>query len=167
METRRRWGDEVLANIRKVTAPQVKGAHDADLVLVGDRAFIVEHDNDIKPGHGARDAQYCVLTVVNVKTMSVERVLPLAKSAQAFANETLLVGACFVPRIMQRSNPTLRCFFACEDQSGKSQSQTWYRDFAIASLTFTPMQGTDKRCSAMQGTDKCRESAGLGQTTVR
>ncbi len=134
----KRAGDEVLAKIIKVSAPQVKGAHDADLVLVGERAFIVEHDNDIKPGHGAGKAQYCVLTVVNVKTMSVERVVPMAKSAQAFANETLPAGACFVPRIIQMNDTTLRCFFVCEDQSGKRQSQTWYRDFDIASLTFAP-----------------------------
>jgi hypothetical protein len=130
--------DKVLASLIKVSAPQVKGAHDADLVLVGHRAFVVEHDNDIKPGHGAGKDQYCVLTVVNVKTMSVERVVPMAKSAQAFANETLPVGACFVPRIIRLNDTTLRCFFACEDQSGKSQSQTWYRDFDIAALTFAP-----------------------------
>ena len=134
----KRAGDEVLTTLIKVSAPQVKGAHDADLVLVGERAFVVEHDNDIKPGHGAGKDQYCVLTVVNVKTMSVERVVPMAKSAQAFANETLPVGACFVPRIIRLNDTTLRCFFACEDQSGKSQSQTWYRDFDIASLTFAP-----------------------------
>jgi hypothetical protein len=129
-------GDEVLTTLIKVSAPQVKGAHDADFVMVGERAYIVEHDNDIKPGHGAGKAQYCVLTVVNVKTMSVERIVPMAKSAQAFANETLAVGACFVPRIIQLNDTTLRCFFVCEDQSGKRQSQTWYRDFDLASLTF-------------------------------
>ncbi|NBV87705.1 MAG: DUF1080 domain-containing protein, partial [Verrucomicrobia bacterium] len=134
----KRAGDEILAKLIKVSAPQVKGAHDADLVLVGERAYIVEHDNDIKPGHGAGNAQYCVLTVVNVKTMSVERVIPMAKSAEAFANETLPVGACFVPRIIQLNATTLRCFFACEDQSGKTQSQTWYRDFDLASLRFAP-----------------------------
>jgi len=131
-------GDEVLTTLIKVSAPQVKGAHDADFVMVGERAYIVEHDNDIKPGHGAGKAQYCVLTVVNVKTMSVERVVPMAKSAQAFANVTLPVGACFVPRIIRLNDTTLRCFFVCEDQSGRSQSQTWYRDFDMASLSFAP-----------------------------
>lgn len=134
----KRAGDEVLATLIKVTAPPAKGAHDADLVLVGERAYVVEHDNDLKPGHGAGNAQYCVLTVVNVRTMSVERVVPMAKSAQVFANEALPVGACFVPRIIQLNASTLRCFFACEDQSGKSQSQTWYRDFDLTSLTFAP-----------------------------
>jgi hypothetical protein len=131
-------GDKVLTSMLKVSAPQVKGAHDADLVLLGEHAYIVEHDNDIKPGHGAGNAQYCVLTVVNVKTMSVERVVPMAKSAEVFANETLPAGACFVPRIIQLNDTTLRCFFVCEDQNGKRQSQTWYRDFDMASLTFAP-----------------------------
>ena len=134
----KRAGDEILATLVKVTAPPAKGAHDADLVLVGERAYVVEHDNDLKPGHGAGNAQYCVLSVVNVGTMSVEHVVPMAKSAQAFANATLPVGACFVPRIIQLNATTLRCFFACEDQSGKSQSQTWYRDFDLTSLTFAP-----------------------------
>ncbi len=134
----KRAGDEVLTTLIKVSAPQVKGAHDADLVLVGERAYIVEHDNDVQPGHGAGAAQYCVLTVVNVKTMSVERVVPMAKSAQAFSNETLPVGACFVPRLIQLNDTTLRCFFVCEDHKGKSQSQTWYRDFDLASLAFAP-----------------------------
>lgn len=130
-------GDEVLKKMMRVTAAQAKGAHDADLVVVGERAYIVEHDNDVQPGHGAGKAQYCVLTVVNVKTMSVDRVIPLAKSAEAFGNETLPVGACFVPRIIQLSDTTLRCFFVCEDQSGKTQSQTWYRDFDLGSLAFS------------------------------
>ena len=131
-------GDKVMKGMIKVSAAQVKGAHDADLALVGERAYVVEHDNDIKPGHGAGKAQYCVLTVVNVKTMSVERVVPMAKSAEIFANETLPAGACFVPRIIQLNDTTLRCFFVCEDQSGKRQSQTWYRDFDLASLAFAP-----------------------------
>ena len=131
-------GDKVLAGIIKVTTSKAKGAHDADFVMVGERAYVVEHDNDIKPGHGAGKDQYCVLTVINIGTMGIERVVPLAASGQAFANETLPVGACFVPRIIQLNSTTLRCFFCCEDQSGKSQSQTWYRDFDLGSLTFTP-----------------------------
>ena len=131
-------GDKVMAGMIKVSAAQVKGAHDADLALVGDRAYVVEHDNDIKPGHGAGNAQYCVLTIVNLKSMQVERTIPMAKSAEAFANETLPTGACFVPRIIRLDVRTLRCFFACEDQSGRRQSQTWYRDFDLRTQTFSP-----------------------------
>jgi len=131
-------GDKVMAGMIKVSAAQVKGAHDADLALVGDRAYVVEHDNDIKPGHGAGNAQYCVLTIVNLKSMQVERTIPMAKSAETFANETLPAGACFVPRIIRLDDHTLRCFFACEDQSGRRQSQTWYRDFDLRTQTFSP-----------------------------
>jgi len=131
-------GDKVMTGMIKVSADQVKGAHDADLALVGDRAYVVEHDNDIKPGHGAGNAQYCVLTIVNLKSMQVERTIPMAKSAEAFANETLPTGACFVPRIIRLDDHTLRCFFACEDQGGRRQSQTWYRDFDLRTRTFSP-----------------------------
>ena len=131
-------GDKVMAGMIKVSAPQVKGAHDADLALVGERAYVVEHDNDIKPGHGAGKAQYCVLTVVNLKSMQVERVIPMAKSAEAFANVKLPSGACFVPRVIRLDEHTLRCYFACEDQSGRRQSQTWYRDFDLRSQAFSP-----------------------------
>ena len=55
-----------------------------------------------------------------------------------FANETLPVGACFVPRILQLNKTTLRCFFACEDQSGRGQAQTWYRDFDLSTFAFSP-----------------------------
>ena len=116
-------GDKVMGGMIKVSAPQVKGAHDADLALVGDRAYVVEHDNDIKPGHGAGKAQYCVLTVVNLKSMQVERVIPMAKSAEVFANARLPSGACFVPRVIRFDEHTLRCYSACEDQSGRRQSQ--------------------------------------------
>ena len=42
-----RAADEVLARLITVTAPHVKGAHDAEFARVGDRASIVEHDNDV------------------------------------------------------------------------------------------------------------------------
>ncbi|MFM8335175.1 MAG: DUF4440 domain-containing protein [Opitutaceae bacterium] len=129
-------GDQVLSRLIKVSAPHVKGAHDADLVLVNDRAYVVEHDNDLKAGHGAREAQYCVLSLVNLKTLAVEHVIPFARSGQAFANTTLPVGACFVPRILQLNATTLRCYFVCEDQSGKGTAQMWSRDFDLPSLTF-------------------------------
>jgi hypothetical protein len=93
--------DKVMAGLIKVTAPQVKGAHDAEFVCVGDRAYVVEHDNDVAPGHGAGAAQYCVLSVVNLKTRRLEKTIPMAKSEQAFDNVTLPKGMCFVPRIIR------------------------------------------------------------------
>lgn len=130
-------GDQVLARLVRVTAPHVKGAHDAEFVCVGDRAYIVEHDNDVQPGHGAGRHQYCVLSVVNLKTLAVERTIPLAKSEQAFSNETLPVGACFVPRIIKLDDRTLRCYFASED-GNRREAQTWYRDFDLTAMTFEP-----------------------------
>jgi hypothetical protein len=75
-------GDIVMQRLIRVTAPQVKGAHDAEFVCVGERAYIVEHDNDVAPGHGAGAAMYCVLTVVNLKTLKVEKTHLLAKDGQ-------------------------------------------------------------------------------------
>jgi len=127
-------GDEVMKRLIRVTAPHVKGAHDAEFVCVGDRAYIVEHDNDIQPGHGAGAAQYCVLTVVNLKTLAVEKTVPLTKSGQAFENVSLPVGMCFVPRIIRANEHTLRCYFA--SQPPKQQAQTWYRDFDLRTQSF-------------------------------
>ena len=45
-----------MAGMIQVTGPEVKGAHDSDLVMVGDRAFVVAFANDVKPGHGAKEA---------------------------------------------------------------------------------------------------------------
>ena len=133
----KRAADRVLSRLVRVSAPEVKGAHDADLVIVGDRAFVVAEANDIQPGHGAGSHEYCTMSIVNLKTLEPEHIIPMAKSEQVFANEALPVGACFVPRIIMLSDTTLRCFFASE-QPGKRQAQTWYRDFDIASLTFAP-----------------------------
>jgi hypothetical protein len=56
-------GDQVMRRLVRVSAPQVKGAHDAEFVCVGKRAYIVEHDNDVQPGHGAGSQMYCVLSL--------------------------------------------------------------------------------------------------------
>jgi len=128
-------GDLVLDRLVRVSAPQVKGAHDAEFVCVADRAYIVEHDNDVQPGHGAGRKMYCVLSVVNLKTLKVERTILLARSAQKFTNTTLPAGACFVPRILQLNDQTLRCYFASEDGS-RREAQTWYRDFDLRTQAF-------------------------------
>lgn len=129
-----RAGDNVLRGLIRVTAPQVKGAHDAEFVCVGERAYVVEHDNDVQPGHGAGAAQYCVLSVVNLKSLVVEKTVLLAKSAQVFENASLPVGMCFVPRILQKDERTLRTYF-CSQPAGE-QAVTWYRDFDLPSQTF-------------------------------
>jgi predicted neuraminidase len=128
-------GDLVLQRLTRVTAPHVKGAHDAEFVCVGGRAYIVEHDNDLQPGHGAGKAQYCVLSIVDLKTQAVEKVVPLAKSEEVFENVTLPVGACFVPRILQKDASTLRCYFTSEN-GNKREAQMWYRDFDLQTDSF-------------------------------
>lgn len=127
-------GDVVMQRLVKVTAPQAKGAHDAEFVCVGERAYIVEHDNDLAPGHGAGAAMYCVLTVVNLETLGVEKTHLLAKAGQAFANVTLPDAQVFVPRILRKDEHTLRTFFC--SQPAKEQAVTWYRDFDLATQTF-------------------------------
>ncbi len=128
-------GDQILQRLVRVSAPQVKGAHDAEFVCVGERAYIVEHDNDVQPGHGAGQKMYCVLSIVNLKTLEVEKTIPMSKSGQFFENVTLPIGACFVPRILKLSEQSLRCYFASED-GARREAQTWYRDFDLGSEKF-------------------------------
>ncbi len=127
-------GDLVMQRLTRVSAPQVKGAHDAEFVCVGERAYIVEHDNDVVPGHGAGAAMYCVLTVVNLRTLQVEKTHPLAKAGQVFANAGLPDAQVFVPRIIRKDEHTLRTYFCSQPQ--KEQAITWYRDFDLRTQTF-------------------------------
>lgn len=127
-------GDIVMQRLVRVSAPQVKGAHDAEFVCVGERAYIVEHDNDVSPGHGAGVAMYCVLTVVNMQTLQVEKTHPMAKAGQAFANITLPQAQVFVPRIIRKDEHTLRTYFC--SQPAKEQAVTWYRDFDLRTQSF-------------------------------
>jgi len=131
-------GTRVLANLVTVTAPQVKGAHDAAMALVDGHAFIVALVNDLGAGESAdRPEIYCTLSIVNLDSLAVEGVIPFAQSEQGFEGSTLPEGSCFVPRILQIDGETLRCYFASE-QPGKRQAQTWYRDFDIKTRTFAP-----------------------------
>jgi predicted neuraminidase len=131
-------GDVVMQRLVKVTAPGVKGAHDAEFVCVGDRAYVVSEVNDLKGGEdGSWPFIYSTLSIVNLETLKTERVIDFAKGEQAFANETLPVGACWVPRILQKDAKTLRCYFVSQDP-GKRQSQMWYRDFDLGRNEFAP-----------------------------
>lgn len=128
--------NKVMSRLVQVTAPQVKGAHDAEMAIVNHRAFIVAEANDVQPGESAEwPFVYVTLSVVNLKTMAVERVLNFARGGQAFDNETLPEGACFVPRILQKDAKTLRVYFASE-APGRRQAQTWFLDFDIARMAF-------------------------------
>lgn len=128
--------DDVLRGLVQVTAPGVIGAHDAEMVMVGDHAYIVAEVNDEKAGESAAWPEiYSALSIVHLPSLKVEQVIPMAKSQQKFDNVTLPVGACFVPRILQRDDTTLRCYFASE-QPGKRQSQMWCIDFDLERRTF-------------------------------
>ena len=132
----KREADAVMAGLVKVTADEVKGAHDADMVIVDGKAYIVYEANDRQPGEAPHwDYVYVALSVVDVATGAVEKVIPFARSAQVFDNETLPVGACFVPRILQKDDRTLRCFFASE-APGMRQAQTYIIDFDLGRQVF-------------------------------
>ncbi|MCX6919806.1 MAG: sialidase family protein [Verrucomicrobia bacterium] len=129
-------GDKVMAGLIKTTAPEVKGAHDAHLAIVGDRAFVISEVNERQPSENASwSFIYSSVSIIDLRTRQVLDVLTVARSEQAFANETLPVGSCFVPRIKQVGPQTLRCWFASE-QPGKRQSQTYFRDLDLRTLTF-------------------------------
>ncbi|MBL9090991.1 MAG: exo-alpha-sialidase [Planctomycetaceae bacterium] len=129
-------GDMVMARLVNVSAPRVKGAHDAEFVCVGERAYVVAEANDVQAGESADwPFIYATMSVVNLKTLQVEKVIDFARGEQRFADETLPAGACFVPRIIQKDASTLRCYFTNEGP-GKRQSQMWYRDFDLKSGEF-------------------------------
>ncbi len=127
-------GYRVMEKLIRITAPHVKGAHDAEFVCVGGHAYVVEHDNDVQPGHGAGADEYCVLSAVNLRTLTVEKIIPLAVSEQQFANTRLPGGMCFVPRIIRKDDSTLRCYFA--SQPPDQEALTWFRDFDLHTLQF-------------------------------
>ena len=128
--------DKVLAGLVKVTAPEVKGAHDAEFVCVGDRAYVVAEVNDLRASESAAWPEiYSMLSIVNLQTLKVEATLPFARGEQVFENATLERGSCFVPRILAKDEKTLRCFFANE-HPGHGESQMWFIDFDIPSGSF-------------------------------
>jgi len=128
--------DKVMAGLIKVTGPDVKGAHDSHLAIVGDRAFVISEVNDRQAGEAASwPFIYTSLSIIDLRNERLLDVMTVARSEQAFTNETLPVGACFVPRVKQVGPQTLRCWFASE-QPGKRQSQTYYRDLDLGTLTF-------------------------------
>lgn len=130
-------GNRVLQGLVRVTADQVKGAHDAEFVCVGDRAYVVAELSDLRGGESAAWPEiYSALSIVTLDPPALEAVIPFARGEQAFANATLPPGACFVPRIIRKDDDTLRCYFASE-QPGRRQAQTWFRDFDLATRSFS------------------------------
>lgn len=92
--------------------------------------------NDIKPGEAPDwPFVYNEMSVVDIASGQVEQTMIFSASEMAYENETLPVGACFVPRIIRKDDRTLRCFFASENP-GQRQSQTWYIDFDLSKGAF-------------------------------
>lgn len=130
-------GDKVMAGLVNVTNPRVKGAHDAEFVIANGKAYIVAEANDVKPGEAADwPYVYVTLSVVDINTLKVEQQVDFARGGHVFANVTLPEGACFVPRILQLNNDTLRCYFASEEP-GKRQSVTWHLDYDLRKGAFS------------------------------
>ncbi len=128
--------DKVMNGLIPVTAPEVKGAHDADMVLMGQRAYVITMVNDVKPGESAQwPFIYVTLSVVDLRTLAVEKIIRVAHGGKSFENETLPEGACFVPRIIKKDDKTLRCYFASEAPRQR-QAQTYYLDFDIETTSF-------------------------------
>jgi len=128
--------DRVLAGLIRVTPPEVKGAHDAEMAIVGRRAYVVAEVNDVRPGEGAGWPEiYSAMAVVDLDQLAVERFVPFARGGQRFDNATLPEGSCFVPRIIRKDDATLRCFFATE-HPGKGESQVWFIDHDLATGRF-------------------------------
>lgn len=125
-----------MARLINVTAPEVKGAHDAEFAVVDGRAYIVAEANDERPGESAEwPFVYVTLSVVDIASGKVPLRTAFARGGQVFENVTLPPGACFVPRILQLDAHTLRCYFASEEPR-KRQAQTWYVDFDIRAQAF-------------------------------
>jgi hypothetical protein len=129
-------GDRVMAGLRNICLPKVKGAHDVDFVIHCGKAYVVYMANDIQPGEKASwPYVYSAFSIVDTASGRVERTVTFAESEKAYGNETLPPGACFVPRVIQKDERTLRLFFASE-QPGERESQCWYLDFDLPSGEF-------------------------------
>lgn len=129
-------GDIVMQRLINTSTSKVKGAHDAEFVCVGERAYVVAEANDLKSGEDPEwPFIYATMSMVNLRTMAVEKVIDFARSEQRFDNATLPVGACFAPRILQKDAGALRCYFATEHPR-KGEAQTWFIDFDLKSGEF-------------------------------
>lgn len=126
-----------MAGLVNVCDPKVKGAHDSDLIVLNGKAYVIYMANDRQPGENpAWDFIYVAMSVVDVESGKIDKIIPMAEAGQAFSNHTLQKGAIFVPRMVIKDQQTLRCYFAVESP-GKFEAQTWAIDFDITSLEFS------------------------------
>jgi hypothetical protein len=132
----KRAADHVMDHLVNLCLPTVKGAHDSDFVVLDGKAYVVYMANDIQAGEAASwPFIYSALSIVDIATHTVDETVTFAASNKVYDNATLPAGACFVPRIVQKDEQTLRCFFASENP-GVRESQTWYIDFDLIRMSF-------------------------------
>ncbi len=129
-------GDLVMERLVKVTAPKVKGAHDAEFALLDGNAYVVaEVDEESTGESAARESIYSTMSIVRLEDLQLLEVLEIARGGQEIGGSALPVGSVFVPRVYPIGDGKLRCYFASE-RPGKRQSQMWYRDFDTGSRKF-------------------------------
>ena len=128
--------DAVMADLVNVCAPKVKGAHDSDFLIVDDKAYIIYMANDVQPSENPRwYFIYNAMTIINIHTKEVEDIITFAASEKDYDNASLPEGSCFVPRMLQVDDTTIRCFFASEAPEQR-EAQTWYIDFDLETQSF-------------------------------
>lgn len=127
-------GDKVLSRLKNIVADEVKGAHDADMFLHEGKAYIVYMANS-EPDESPHMTQiYDALSIVDLATGNVEKVVRIAASEQQFENGKLPKGAVFVPRLIMKNKKEFRIYFTSEEPE-KRQSQMWYTDFDFSTRT--------------------------------
>ena len=73
--------DKVMAGLIKVTGPEVKGAHDSHLAIVGDRAFVISEVNERQASENAGwPFIYASLSIVDLRNERLLDVMTVARS---------------------------------------------------------------------------------------
>ncbi|MBQ2118667.1 MAG: exo-alpha-sialidase [Clostridia bacterium] len=105
-------GERAMERMIPVTAPEVKGAHDAQFITAEGKAYIVYEADNFKAGESAlNENEYAALSVVDLASFSLECCGPFARRGQTFAGRTLCKGNAFLPRVLRLERDTLRFFF--------------------------------------------------------
>jgi len=158
--------DKVMAGLIKVTAPQVKGAHDAEFVCVGDRAYVVEHDNDVA---SIRSAPISAAsrprnrrspgTVISTCGRWLSREASIRRSSRPPpACSTWSQGISMrTPRLRDsRGKPPIRASSSSTPSRSSPAGATWRSTTSPAGRTRSPSCTTTSRPSRSSGTTTSR-----------
>lgn len=130
-------GKNIFDNRLVISEQKMKGVHDAQFVIVADRAYAVYEANDVMPGESHEwDFVYAAMTVVDIIKNSVIKTVKFAYGERQFKNLKLPHGCAFVPRIIKKDEKTLRVFFASIDEGVRPQL-TYYMDYDLEREEFT------------------------------